>query len=166
MSSSPVSTTRVEAHAAFLYRARTYLAFDRHQRADTMFGQQHHGLDDGVYSRAFLGRHNKRRLPAQLRQGAPDLGLEDYQQGHDQVAEKQAQNPVQGVKLEDLGQADQDHDQQGQSHQHLGPARPAEEKEDVVEADGQKQYLGKLRDPERLQAKQEPHYPTSSVRRV
>jgi hypothetical protein len=134
---SSAVTSGIEAGAGFLDGAGADFAFDGDEGADLVGGEAGDGLDDFVEHAAFAQGGGEDVLLAEFGEGAADFGLEDDDEGDDEVDGEALEEPVEGVEVEHAGEHEHDDDGGDEAEEDLGAAGAAEEEDGVIEEDGE-----------------------------
>ena len=84
-------------------------------------------------------------------QGPTDVALEDDNDNQDDRGEKIIENPVQGIKLPDLGR-DVDEQDDGQTEQHLYRPRSFDQQEDTIDNKRDQRDIEQVEQPSEIYA--------------
>ena len=114
--------------------------------------RQHAGRDDDFLERLLGGvsfrEQPEERRTAEVREGAPDIRLEEHNRRKHYVAEGVANDPVHGLEVCRLRQEQQAHHQPGASN-HLRRAGPSDELHHLVDQDRHDRNVEDVPPPDR-----------------
>jgi hypothetical protein len=127
------------------YSRRPSRRSDHDQRADPPAGERGRREHDVAETLAAVAVRvpAPERISAEAREGAPDLVLEEHDDGERQHEEELLQQAFERLQLEQPGDV-VDHDAEQDAEQHLHGARAADELQDVVEDEGDGQDVDEI----------------------